>query len=598
MSSIRRLPETLINQIAAGEVVERPYSVVKELVENSIDAGATQITVTAREGGRSYICVADNGKGMSVSDLSLSVERHATSKLADEDLFNIQTMGFRGEALPSIGAVSRLKITSRTAQSEEAWEISVEGGKKSDPIPSSSPYGTKIEVKDLFFATPARLKFLKQPSTEASYVQDVINRLSMAHPTIGFKLEDERKTLIEVKPEIGSQEEALANRLSTIMGKDFTQNAIAIYAEREGYRLKGYAGLPTLNRANSSQQYLFVNGRPVRDKVLQGAIRGAYQDFLARDRHPLVALFLEIAPNLVDMNAHPAKTEVRFLEASLVRGLIVSALKNALTQGAHQTSTTLVDLAVERFQESQRTYNPSNVLSFGQNRPFARPMNLPGLSRSLPQAAFIEAPSLTAQEEHEEDSLSYPLGEAKAQVHLTYIISQTKEGIIIVDQHAAHERLVYEDMKSTFQCKGVARQSLLIPEVVALDAAKVEMLLNHAEDLKTFGLILEDFGGASILVREVPVLLGDFNIQGLIRDLCDEIESYGQALSLKEKVNEVCATMACHGSIRSGRKLTVPEMNAILRQMEATPHSAQCNHGRPTYIELKHSDIEKLFGRR
>lgn len=606
MSQVRKLPDNLINQIAAGEVVERPYSVVKELVENAIDAGASAITVTIREGGRSYICIQDNGKGMNQEDLALSVERHATSKLPDEDLFNINTLGFRGEALPSIGAVGRLKITTRTAHSDEAWEILIEGGQKSEIIPASSPKGTRIEVKDLFFATPARLKFLKQPSTESGYIQDVINRLAMAYPSIGFKLQDERKTILDVKAEEGGSNQAFLNRLSAIMGKEFSDNAVLVEAEREGYRLKGYAGLPTMNRANARQQYLFVNGRYVKDKILQGAIRGAYQDFLARDRHPLVALFIETAPNLVDMNAHPAKTEVRFREASLVRGLMVSALKNAINQAGHQASTTVAQEAMARFQENQSHYQPNTVVSFPQqSSPYNRPSSLPGLGRpsysapapmiSMTQSA---APSRIEDIDVEEDLTLYPLGEAKAQVHLTYIVAQTDKGIVIVDQHAAHERLVYERMKSAMQTKGVERQSLLVPEVVALDELKVENLLNHAEELKTFGLVIEDFGGSSILVREVPVLLGDFDVQGLIKDLSDEVESHGQALSLKEKVGEVCSTMACHGSIRAGRKLTIPEMNAILRQMEETPHSGQCNHGRPTYVELKQTDIEKLFGRR
>lgn len=609
MNQIRKLPDTLINQIAAGEVVERPYSVVKELVENSIDAGATHIEITLRDGGRSYISIQDNGKGMSLDDLQLAIERHATSKLSDENLFNIHTLGFRGEALPSIGAISRLKITTREATADTAWEITVEGGVRSEPTPASAPYGTKVEVRELFYATPARLKFLKQPSTEQGYILDAIQRLAMAYPSVAFRLQDERRTLLDVNAAASEENALRINRLKAIMGDDFIDNAVPVHLEREGYVLTGYAGIPTMNRANASQQYLFVNGRYVKDKILQGAIRGAYQDFLARDRHPLVILFLEVEPYLVDMNAHPAKTEVRFREAALVRGLIVSGLKSALQAAGHQASTTIVQSAVERFQSYYPTANKQvsgggRAFNLGEAQPRVASYTLPGITRPSYIASDIQPVHIVHTEEMREDLPSetgledYPLGEAKAQLHLTYIISQTAEGIVIVDQHAAHERLVYEKMKTAIASKGLERQVLLVPEVVGLDEARVEGLLNHSQALQEFGLIIENFGGASILVREVPALLGDFDIQGLIKDLCDEIDSHGEALSLKERVREICGTMACHGSIRAGRKLTIPEMNAILRQMEATPHSGQCNHGRPTYIELKEADIEKLFGRR
>jgi DNA mismatch repair protein MutL len=603
--SIRLLPDTLINQIAAGEVVERPYSVVKELVENSIDAGASQIDVHVREGGTSYISIQDNGKGMGEGDLQMAVERHATSKLPDDDLFNITSLGFRGEALPSIGAISRLKMASRSASSDEAWQLTVEGGVKSDLTPTSLPQGTHIEVRDLFYATPARLKFLKTPSTEMGYITDVMNRIAMAHPHIGFTVKDDRKTHLQVNAQTCNLEGARLARLSDILGQEFSDNALPILAERQGYAISGYAGLPTMNRANASQQYLFVNGRYVKDKILQGAIRGAYQDFLARDRHPLVVLFLDIAPNLVDTNAHPAKTEVRFRESGLVRGLIVSALKNALNDAGHRASTTVSQDALERFQQSlSAPYQPSNVTPFTGNS--YRPQTLPGLSRSYTQASLatvapmeeLYTPLPQIPEISEDQLASYPLGDAKAQLHETYIIAQTADGIVIVDQHAAHERLVYEKMKSGLKSRGVLRQALLVPEVVALDEQTASELLKRKDELAEFGLIIEDFGGSSLLVREVPVLLGEFDITKLVRDLADELESFGEALSLKEKIEEVCGTMACHGSIRAGRKLTIPEMNAILRQMEETPHSGQCNHGRPTYVELKQSDVEKLFGRR
>lgn len=606
--TVRRLPDTLINQIAAGEVVDRPYSVVKELVENAIDAGATQIDVHVREGGSSYISIQDNGKGMSPEDLLLAVERHATSKLPDEDLFNITTLGFRGEALPSIGAVSRMRITTRTKDAEEAWQLNIEGGTKSELTPASLPVGTHIEVRDLFFATPARLKFLKTPTTEMGYIVDVMDRIAMAHPGIGFSVRDDRKTHLQVSSREGAIDEARLARLSEVLGKDFSDNALPVLAERQGYRISGFAGLPTMNRGNAALQYLFVNGRYVKDKLLQGAIRGAYQDFLARDRHPIVVLFLDVAPNMVDTNAHPAKTEVRFREPGLVRGLIVSALKNAINDAGHRASTTVSQEAYDRFQSSLSSpaapvyqYTPQS--SFGGGY---RPQTLPGLARSYTQAALatVEAigetyASLPQIQDIPEDALaSYPLGDAKAQVHETYIISQTVEGIIVVDQHAAHERLVYEKMKADLAEHGVLRQALLVPEVVPLGDHAAEELLKRKGELAEFGLIIEEFGGSSVLVREVPVLLGEFNIGKMVQDLSDEIEAFGETLSLKEKIEEVCGTMACHGSIRSGRKLTVPEMNAILRQMESTPHSGQCNHGRPTYVELKLADIEKFFGRR
>lgn len=608
--TIRRLPETLINQIAAGEVVERPHSVVKELVENAIDAGATQIDVHAREGGCSYISIQDNGKGMNAQDLLLAVERHATSKIPDDDLFNITSLGFRGEALPSIGAISRLKITSKSADSNDAWQLSVEGGQRSELTPASLPMGTHMEVRDLFYATPARLKFLKTPSTEMGYITDVMNRIAMAHPSIGFSLKDDKKTYLNVRAQNGDKVQARLARLQDILGQDFSDNALPVLAERQGYSISGFAGLPTMNRANASQQYLFVNGRYVKDKLLQGAIRGAYQDYLARDRHPMVVLFLEVAPNLVDMNAHPAKTEVRFRESALVRGLIVSALKMALNDAGHRASTTVSQDAVERFQSSlyapSSSYEPSNVRPFRGPTNNYRPQSLPGLARTYSQAPLATATEYEAPyaelpqvpEIREENLDSFPLGDAKAQLHETYIISQTAQGIIIVDQHAAHERLVYEKMKTALRENGVVRQSLLIPEVVGLGEQAASELLKRKDELADFGLVIEDFGGTSILVREVPVLLGEFDIGRLIQDLADEIESLGQALSLKEKIEEVCGTMACHGSIRAGRRLTIPEMNAILRQMESTPHSGQCNHGRPTYVELKQADIEKLFGRR
>lgn len=609
--TIRRLPETLINQIAAGEVVERPFSVVKELVENAIDAGGDQIDVYVREGGCSFISVKDNGKGMTADDLLLAVERHATSKIPDDDLFNITSLGFRGEALPSIGAVSRLRITSKSITSADAWQLNVEGGDRSELVPTSLTTGTLMEVRDLFYATPARLKFLKTPPTEMGYITDVLKHIAMAHPIIGFSLKDERKTYLNLHAQKDEGEASKLTRLQEILGQDFSDNALPILAQRQGYTLSGFAGLPTMNRANSSQQYLFVNGRYVKDKLLQGAIRGAYQDYLARDRHPLVVLFLDVAPNLVDMNAHPAKTEIRFREAALVRNLIVSALKHALNDAGHRASTTISQEALDRFtpafhESASTSYQPSTLRPYTGPTQSYSPQRLPGLAQRYSQAplsaaVMAEAPftSLPQIQEISQDSLSqFPLGDAKAQLLETYIIAQTSNGIVLVDQHAAHERLVYEKMKIAMHENGISRQTLLIPEVVNLGEHAALELLKRKEELLQFGLAIEEFGGSSVLVREVPVLLGEFNIGQLVQDLADEIETLGQAMSLKEKIEEVCGTIACHGSIRSGRKLTIPEMNAILRQMEETPHSGQCNHGRPTYVELKEADIEKLFGRR
>ncbi|MBL0941307.1 MAG: DNA mismatch repair endonuclease MutL [Alphaproteobacteria bacterium] len=604
--TVRVLPQNLINQIAAGEVVERPASVVKELVENAIDAQATHIEIQLRDGGRSFIAVQDNGLGMSASDLVLCVERHATSKIPDEDLFHIQSLGFRGEALPSIGAISRLKILTRTAEAESGWSLAVEGGIKSGVTPISHTQGTRIEIRDLFFATPARLKFLKAATTEIAHVQDVIQRLAMAHPNISFRLFDDKKTYLNFKATEGTLDAMQLSRLSQIMGEEFTQNAVSLNAARQDYHLKGYAGLPTLNRANTSHQYLFVNGRPVRDKILQGAIRAAYQDFLARDRHPLVALFLNVEPELVDVNVHPAKTEVRFRESAIIRGLIVGALKDALMQAGHRASTTVAYTALRSFKSGAS--NPYQYakdqtdffskVSISAYQP--RSSNSASSSLALDYASEpIVQPELRVDSSTEpEDPPSHPLGYAKAQLYTTYIIAETAEGMIIVDQHAAHERLVYEKMKTALQAQTLLRQVLLVPEVVELTEIAVSRLSPRIEELVEFGLVIEPFGTSAVLVREIPALLGHIDVGRLIKDLVDEIESFGETLSLKERIEEVCSSMACHGSVRAGRKLTQTEMDALLRQMELTSHSGQCNHGRPTYVELKWSDIEKLFGRR
>ncbi|GAB4356022.1 MAG: DNA mismatch repair endonuclease MutL [Kiloniellaceae bacterium] len=615
---IRRLPETLVNQIAAGEVVERPAAAVKELVENALDAGARHIDVVLRDGGRALIAVTDDGCGMTPEELTLAVERHATSKLPDDDLVHIASLGFRGEALPSIGAVARLTVTSRPAGAAEAWSLAVEGGKVGTPQPAAHPKGTRVEVRDLFFATPARLKFLKAARTEVSHAQDTVNRLAMAHPQVGFTLSDGERKLVSLAPAGGELFEGRLRRLSALMGRDFADNALPIDATREGIRLTGYVGLPTLNRGNAQHQYLFVNGRPVRDKLLYGAIRGAYQDFLARDRHPLVALFVELPPEEVDVNVHPAKAEVRFRDPGLVRGLIVSATRHALAQAGHRASTTVSETALGAFrpQSSPAAYQgnwgqPRTALPRGlaeATAAYAAPLHQswgqPAQNTgSLPQldaapAAVAAAVQSLARESADPEAQRYPLGAARAQLHGTYVVAQTADGIVIVDQHAAHERLVYERMKQQLGERGVQRQMLLLPEVVELDEPAAQRVAERAAELEELGLVVEAFGPGAVVVREVPALLGDVDVAGLIRDLADELAELGEALALKERLEHVCGTMACHGSVRAGRILNVNEMNALLRQMEATPHSGQCNHGRPTYVELKLADIEKLFGRR
>ncbi len=629
---IRLLSERTINRIAAGEVVERPASAVKELVENAIDAGATRIDVTMRDGGKALIQVVDDGRGMDADELSLAVERHATSKLKDDDLVNIGSLGFRGEALASIGAVARLAVTSRSRGADDAWAVRVEGGEKRPVEPAALTEGTRIEVRDLFYATPARLKFMKTARTEYGQAGDVIKRLAMAHPDIAFTLGDGDRTTFRAPPVASLTGAARLERLAAIMGKEFRENALEIEAEREGLRLSGFAGLPTFSRGNAQHQYLFVNGRPVKDKLLTGAVRGAYADYLARDRHPLLALFLDVSPDFVDVNVHPAKAEVRFKEPGLVRGMIVSALRHALAGAGHRASTTVAGAALGAFR-------PHEGVSSGL--PYGRAQERPTLPQgfretteqvyapsspsyggfgetsqlALDQGGGIAAPSARGVEDipgfeppkdeaqasdpvYQAPAAAYPLGTARGQVHATYIVSQTTDGIVIVDQHAAHERLVYERMKMQIAATGVARQSLLLPEVVELEDSPCERLLKRTEELEALGLVLEPFGEGAVVVREVPAMLGKLDVKGLVRDLADELTELDEALSLKERLEEVCGTMACHGSVRAGRRLTVDEMNALLREMEATPHSGQCNHGRPTYVELKLNDIEKLFGRR
>lgn len=597
---IRRLPETVVNRIAAGEVVERPASAVKELVENSLDAGASRIDVVLGDGGRGLIAVIDDGGGMDADELALSIERHATSKLPDDDLGRIATLGFRGEALPSIGAVARLTVTSRPAGAASAWSVAVHGGSVGAVRPAAHPPGTRIEVCDLFFATPARLKFLKGRQAEVAHICEAVQRLAMARPAVAFSLSEDGRTLLSWPAVLsGDVEGARHQRLAAILGRDFGEHSVAVEAQREGLRLSGRAGLPTLHRRTSAQQFLFVNGRPVRDRLLHGAVRGAYHDLIAHDRHPLVALFLELPAELVDVNVHPMKTEVRFRDAALVRGLIVGALKSALGQAGHRAAAPASGWPGGFARPGG---GPSSA-RMPLTGPFPLPLpDLPSLSAAglaehpaaflpdLPAEAAAGAPELAPVE-------TPPLGFARAQLHATYIVAQTTDGMVIVDQHAAHERLVHERLSRALRDGGVARQGLLLPEVVELDEASAGHLIARTAELAELGLVVESFGGGAVVVREVPALLGAADIAGLIRDLAEDLAGMDETLALHERLGAVCATMACHGSVRAGRRLAIEEMNALLRQMEATPFSGQCSHGRPTWIELKRADIEKLFGR-
>jgi len=596
---IRQLPPVLVNRIAAGEVVERPASAVKELVENAIDAGASRVEVVLRDGGQSLITVSDDGEGMTADALALAVERHCTSKLPDDDLLRIRSLGFRGEALPSIGAVSRLLLTSRPLGAQEAWSLAVDGGVKGAPFPAAHPPGTRVEVRDLFYATPARLKFMKTVRGERDQAVDAVQRLAMACPAIAFTVVgDEDRVLLRLNAAQGdlAGADARRQRLAAILGRDFADNTLAIDARREGVRLTGLAGLPTLNRATARDQYLFVNGRPVRDKLLAGAVRGAYQDFLARDRHPMVALFVDLPEDEVDVNVHPAKAEVRFRDSGLVRGLIVGALRHALNAAGHRAATTVAAEALSAFRSGSPLQNSAWDVA---PTALASGLAAPAALYQAPLAQDLDRPGARGgTPEVQRATRSYPLGAACAQLHDTYVVAQTSDGIVIVDQHAAHERLVYERMKAALAASGVARQILLLPEVVELDDADAARLAARAEELAELGLVLERFGSGAVVVREVPALLGETDVRSLVRDLADELAELGDVLALKERLEEVCGTIACHGSVRAGRRLTQAEMDALLRQMEATPHSGQCNHGRPTYVELRLADIEKLFGRR
>ena len=592
---IRQLGDAVANRIAAGEVVERPAAAVKEMVENAIDAGATRIEVAYADGGKTLLRVTDDGFGIPEDQLFLAVSRHATSKIDGSDLLNIHTFGFRGEALPSLGAVGRLTIRSRSRDAEAAASIAVNGGVVEAVKPAALSHGTVVELRDLFHATPARLKFLRTDRSESSAIIDVIKRLAMAEPLIGFNLRDltgggEGRVVFQAPPQTGDLFDALHVRLAKVLGKDFAANALRIDAGNEGLAITGFTSLPTYTRGSSSAQYMFVNGRPVRDKVFVGAIRGAYSDFLHRYRYPALALFLECDPPLVDVNVHPAKSEVRFRDPGIARSLITSALRRALIEAGHRASTTLTDGALGAFRHEPKIGSAIYQMARRPEQPVYTSSQR-GFTEAITLSERFEASSEQATEDQ-------PLGTARAQVHENYVIAQTPDGIVIVDQHAAHERLIYERLKSQMATNNVAAQALLIPEIVELAADDHVRVLHAAADLVSFGLVIEDFGGSAVCVRETPALLGEVNAVALVNDIADELADLNQTQSVKDKLEAILSRVACFGSIRSGRMMRVEEMNALLREMEATPHSGQCNHGRPTYVELKLRDIEKLFGRR
>ncbi len=601
--AIRELPPNLVNRIAAGEVVERPASVVKELIENAIDAGASRIDILATAGGLGVIRVTDDGVGMDASDLALSVERHATSKLADDDLSHILTLGFRGEALPSIGAVARLAIQSRARGAAQAYEVAVDGGRKSALKPAALGEGTRVEVRDLFYATPARLKFMKSERAESGAIADMVKRLALAKPEIAFSLANGERTTLRLDPcPPGLIDHGLA-RLGRILGEDFVTDALPVSASRGEVALEGFAGLPTLHRPNAAQLYLVVNGRPVRDKLLAGTVRAAYGDLLPQGRYPMLALFLTLPPQDVDVNVHPAKTELRFRDPNGVRSLLIGAVRDALGKAGHRATASLSQAALDRMARPEPSVTPPQGFSQRQGY-YGSPSRSFGFAeRAQAPLSPLAEPSgdMRATVTDNQQEAAYPLGAARAQVQDTFIIAETSDALVIVDQHAAHERLVYERLKRAFANGGIARQMLLIPEVVELDAETAASLCSASGELERLGLVIEPFGASAVVVREVPSLLGTFPVKDLLKDLADELaerESEEGSRLLAERLDHVLSTMACHGSVRAGRRLTPEEMNALLRDMEKTPFTGQCNHGRPTYIELKLADIEKLFSRR
>ncbi len=602
--AVRQLTSETINRIAAGEVVERPASAVKELVENAIDAGAREIDIVAANGGLALIRITDDGSGMDARDLALAVERHATSKLRDEDLFNISTLGFRGEALPSIGSIAHLEIRTRRADADHGIAIVVDRGRKGEVRPAAVNPGTIVEVRDLFSATPARLKFMKSERAENLAISEVVKRLAMAHPEIGFSLTTGERAGLRL-PACEAGPDGLLKRLGRIMGREFLADAVPLDGAREGVRLHGFVGLPTLNRPDSGLQFLFVNGRPVRDRLLLGALRGAYGDLVPKGRHPLVALFVELDPRAVDVNVHPAKAEVRFRDSGAVRSLLVGGIREVLERAGHRASAEggarMLDMLARRADAPTMAHQawpppPRAPLPAG----FAEAMQAPLDGLTAPSAVVVprDDAGYDAPASPQADATGHPLGAARAQLHNTYIVAETDDGVVIVDQHAAHERLVLERMKAMLANGGVKRQGLLIPEVVDLDGDEVAALAEAAPQLDTLGLALEAFGTSAVLVREVPALLGQCDVAALVRDLAREMISEGTTGLLEARLDAILGTISCHGSVRAGRRLTGPEMNALLREMETTPRAGQCNHGRPTYVTLSRADIERLFGRR
>lgn len=606
--AIRVLPSNLINQIAAGEVIERPASVVKELVENAIDAGAHKIEVNLTGGGKNLIAVSDDGCGMSAEELSLAVERHATSKLPSDDLFEINFLGFRGEALPSVASISKLTIVSRQRGSKEGWQISVNGGDKGKVIPAAASEGTRIEVRDLFYTTPARLKFLKADSSEAAQCIDILQRIALANPHISFYLYSDGRKKVALNAYNGDFYEARRQRIAEVMGAEFGENCSSVNAQNEFCDITGLVSLPTYNKANSLSEFLFVNNRPVRDKLILGAIKGAYQDLIMSGRYPACAIFIHVNPHYVDVNVHPTKAEVRFYDNGAIRGLLVGAIRKALSiDSRHSADTGGLEALLEQNLDTESLQALSGI-SFNNNlhsteKEFPRLQNFKSVHFNPRTADFPDLEhkySVKVAEEPCENTLENvgELGLAKAQFHNTYIISQTEDSIVIVDQHAAHERITMEKLKSSLAAhERVASQMLLIPEVVELTALEKENLLEYRDTLASLGLILEEFG-SQILVRETPALLGNTDVKSLIKDLAAEISEWGNAYALTDKIHHICATIACHGSVRAGRSLNIEEMNRLLRDMEKTEHSGQCNHGRPTYVSIKLKDIEKLFERR
>jgi DNA mismatch repair protein MutL len=608
---VRQLSEGLVNRIAAGEVVERPASVVKELIENALDAGATSIEVVTDGGGRRLIRVTDDGSGMDRNDLALAVERHATSKLPDDDLLDIRTLGFRGEALPSIGAVARLSITTRHASEPHAWTITVDGSVKEPVKPAALGDGTRVEVLDLFYATPARLKFLKSDRSEGEAIREVVRRLAMSRADVAFTIADEERVPVTWAAARPGAAGRLA-RLADILGAEFRANAVEVRAEPGRLSIEGFAALPTLTRANSLGQYLFVNGRPVRDKLLIGVVRAAFADYLPRDRHPIVALYVTLDPREVDVNVHPAKAEVRFRDPGLVRSVLIRALQEALARNAQRSASSGAGATIAAFRPFGAPargaalgspgwdwrHSPMRPSGSGSYSVPPRP-GAGGLAEAAQAAFDVGEPSAgVLGTDPSADLFDRPLGAARAQLHDTYIVAQTRDGLVIVDQHAAHERIVYERLKAALDRSGVARQILLIPEIVELDEPSVERLIARADELIHYGLAIEPFGPGAVAVRETPSLLGEIDAQALVRDLAEHMAEWDETLPLERRLMHVAATMACYGSVRAGRRLKAEEMNALLREMEATPNSGQCNHGRPTYVELKLTDIERLFGRR